>query len=610
MDRSRHPAVLLVAALAAISTLYLNSLVPVPPRRIAAEMVSDLSAARYLDNVRYLASDQMKGRGDGTPELDRAADYIASQFRLWGLRPMGDNGTYFQSFEITTAASPGLHNDLEFNGDHLRINEDFSPILFSSSAAVDGPLMFAGYGITAPELNYDDYGNADAGGKVAVVLRQPSDGNAASHFARHASLIDKTINAKRHGAKAVIFINYLGQPEQDLLKVARTEDTSDLGIPAIYAKRDALSGVFKTAGKDIAALEKKMETDMKPVSFDVPGTHVHVATDLVRTRKTVRNVVAAVTGSDATIQNEWVVVGAHYDHLGLGDQYSLAPSQIGQIHHGADDNASGTAGVLELARLAAKNKNEWRRSVLFITFAGEELGLLGSSNFVNHPTIPIRNAMAMLNMDMIGRLNNERLFIGGVGTSPTFKPWLELMNKPIHLQLDYSDSGYGASDHTSFNAKKIPVLFFFSGLHTDYHKPSDTSDKINSKGAIQVLSLVYMMLDRTANETGRIEYSEVQQPQTPASGGGGGYGPYFGSVPDFRDDLKGVLFADVQANSPAAKAGLKQGDLLVEFDGKRIQNLYDFTYALRAKKPGDVVAVVVKRNGDDLKADVTLEARR
>jgi len=218
----------------------------------------------------------------------------------------------------------------------------------------------------------------------------------------------------------------------------------------------------------------------------------------------------------------------------------------------------------------------------------------------------------MINMDMIGRLKSSgQLYVGGVGTSPPFKSWLEEFNKAsVNLQLDYTDSGYGASDHMSFNAKKIPVLFFFSGLHSDYHKPSDTYDKINSNGAIKVLSLVYMMTDRIANDAKRLEYTEVKQPEQASSGSGGGYGPYFGSVPDFRDDLKGVLFADVQNNSPAAKAGLKQGDLMVEFDGKPIENLYDFTYALRAKQPGDVVVVVVKRNGQTVKVDVKLEARR
>jgi hypothetical protein len=283
---------------------------------------------------------------------------------------------------------------------------------------------------------------------------------------------------------------------------------------------------------------------------------------------------------------------------------------VGQVHHGADDNASGTAGVLELARLAAKSKHQWKRSVLFMTFAGEEIGLLGSAYFANHPLIPLTNITAMFNMDMIGRLTNDRLFVGGVGTSPTFRPWLEEFNRAVHFQLDYSDSGYSASDHMSFNAKKIPVLFFFSGLHSDYHKPSDTYEKINAAGAVKVLSLVYVMTDKLASDTQHLQYTEVQQPRQPAAGSGGGYGPYFGSVPDFRDDLKGVLFADVRNDSPAAKAGLKQGDLMVQFDGKPIENLYDFTYALNTKKVGDVVVVVVKRNGQELKVDVTLEARR
>jgi hypothetical protein len=213
-------------------------------------------------------------------------------------------------------------------------------------------------------------------------------------------------------------------------------------------------------------------------------------------------------------------------------------------------------------------------------------------------------------MDMIGRVTNNRLFIGGVGTSPSLKQIVEDLNKPAGLDLNFSDSGYGSSDHTSFNAKKIPVLFFFSGLHTDYHKPSDTADKINAEGAVKVLSVVYGTVDRLAGDTQRLPYHEIAQPPQAGRGGGGGYGPYFGSVPDFRDDLKGVLFSDVQNNSPAAKAGLKAGDLMVEFDGKQILTLSDYAYALRTKKPGDIVAVIVKRNGQDVKTDVTLEARR
>jgi hypothetical protein len=566
--------------------------------------------------VKYLAGDELKGRGDGTPELDKAADYIASQFRLWGLRPMGDNNTYFQKFELITGATIGSHNELRLGENNLKINEDFVPITFSNRAQVDGFIVFAGYGITAPELHYDDYQGIDANGKIVVVLRhEPQEDDPKSpfdgkNFTRHASFINKAINAKQHGATGIIFITDLNHDDEQVGSATRTEETDDLGIPAAHAKRGPFLSLFKSAGKDVAAIQKKIDIDLKPQSFEPPAMYARIATDIVRTKKTVRNVVAALAGSDTTIQNEWVIIGAHYDHLGLGDRNSMAPSQIGQIHHGADDNASGTAGVLELARLASQNKREWKRSLLFITFAGEELGLLGSAQFVSHPAIPLNSVMAMINMDMIGRLNGDKLYVGGVGTSPAFKPWLEEFNKPVHLQLDYSDSGYGSSDHMSFNAKKIPVLFFFSGLHTDYHKPSDTYDKINAPGAIKVLSLVYMMMDRLSRDIERLDYTEVKEPQAPTGGSGGGYGPYFGSVPDFTEGLNGVLFADVQNNSPAAKAGLKQGDLMTQFDGKPIQNLYDFTYALRAKKPSDVVAVTVKRGGQDVKVNVTLEARK
>jgi aminopeptidase YwaD len=613
--QKRHNLWVVSVSLAALAILYLNPVISLPATRFAAEVVADLSESRYFEYVKYLSSDDMKGRASGSPELDKAADYIASQFRSWGLRPMGDGNTYFQRFQVTTGAQLGPNNDLQVNGSKLKINEQYVPIIFSNTARFDGPVVFAGFGITAPNLHYDDYAGINANGKIVVVLRhepQESDPNSVfdgTNFTNHASFVNKAINAKQHGARGIIFITDVYHTDEQVGPATRTAETDDLGIPSFHAKREPLLSLFKAAGKDLEAIQKQIDTDLKPQSFDLAARAL-ISTDVVRTRKTVRNVVAGIPGSDPVLKNEWVVVGAHYDHLGLGDRSSLAPSQVGQIHHGADDNASGTSGVLEIARLAAKNKQQWKRSVLFMTFAGEELGLLGSSHFVNYPTVPLNSVVGMINMDMIGRINNNRLFIGGVGTSPNFKSWLEEFNRTVQLQLDYSDSGYGASDHTSFNSKKIPVLFFFSGLHTDYHKPSDTYDKINANGAVKVLSLVYLTAEKMATDTKRFEYTEVQQPKPGTAGSGGGYGPYFGSVPDFRDDLKGVLFADVQNNSPAAKAGLKQGDLLTEFDGKPIQNLYDFTYALQATKVGDVVVVVVKRNGQDVRVNVTLEARR
>ena len=582
----------------------------------ARQRITELSTERYMKDVTFLARDEMKGRGNGMAELDIAADYIAEQFRLAGLTPKGENGTYFQPFEVTTGAQLGAKNELAIAGTALKITDDFVPIMISNTAEFDGPLVFAGYGITAPELNYDDYAGLDVTDKIVVVLRhEPQENNAQSKFdgtnyTRHAPFVNKAINARLHGAKGIVFLSDPLHRDEEVGPATRRIESSDMGIPAIHAKRAAFARVFTAAGKDLAQIQTEIDRDLQPRSFDLPATRGHIATEVTRIKKTVRNVIGALEGSDPMLKNEWVVVGGHYDHLGFGERDSMTPSQVGQIHHGADDNASGTSGVLELARLAANDDRQWKRSALFMAFAAEEIGLLGSAHFVNNPTVPLGSITAMINLDMIGRITNNRVFVGGVGTSPNYKTMIEQLNAGTGLQLDFSDSGYGSSDHTSFNSKKIPVLFFFSGLHTDYHKPSDTYDKINADGAVKVASLVYGMMDRVANDNDRPAYVEVQRPAQPGRGGGGGYGAYFGSVPDFREDIQGVLFADVVNDSPAAKAGLKAGDIMIEFDGKPIQRLPDYAFLLRSKQPGDVVVVVVKRNNENVRVNVTLEQRR
>jgi hypothetical protein len=305
-----------------------------------------------------------------------------------------------------------------------------------------------------------------------------------------------------------------------------------------------------------------------------------------------------------------VVIGAHYDHLGRGNFDSLAPSQIGQIHPGADDNASGTAGVLELARLLSPQRGQLKRSILFMNFAGEELGLLGSAGWVKTPTRPLAKAVAMINMDMIGRIRDNKVYIGGVGTGSTFKAVLEQAQKEKPFKVEYSAGGYSSSDHTSFVSKKIPVLFFFSGLHSDYHRPSDTWDKINAPSAARLLDLVEDVAVQLANASEPPAFQVVAEEKPPGGGGGSGYGPYFGSIPDFGQEVSGVKFSDVKPNSPAAKAGLKAGDILVQFGDKPIKNLYDFTDALRRSKVGDVVEVKVMRDGQPITASVKLEQRK
>jgi hypothetical protein len=378
------------------------------------------------------------------------------------------------------------------------------------------------------------------------------------------------------------------------------------GIVLVQVKNDAADAWFRAAGKSLDNAQLEIAHSGKPASFAFPDQlHMSIKVDIETTRATVDNVLAYLPGKT----DEYVIVGAHYDHLGRGNYDSLAPSQIGQIHPGADDNASGTAGVMELARVFAPLKGQLQRGILFTSFAGEELGLLGSAHWVQEPTMPLDKAVAMLNMDMIGRIKDDKVYIGGVGTGSTLKATLEQISSKSNFKIEYSPGGYSASDHTSFVTKRIPVLFFFSGLHSDYHKPSDTWDKINSSSAARLVDVVGGTALQLASASERPTFVTVVEDK-PLAGSGGGYGPYFGSIPDFGQVENGVKFSDVKPGSPAAKSGLKAGDILVQFGDKPIKNLYDFTDALRRSKVGDVVEVTVMRDGKPLKASVKLEQRK
>jgi hypothetical protein len=602
--RKRSLAAFLFCLLLVVSSLSAGSL-----------PLSELSADRYMQHVKFLASDDLKGRGNGTPELEKAAEYIAAQFKAIGLSPS------FQKFEITTGVEFGSKNALQVAGASKQRDKDFLTMPISTSGTYEGPIVFVGYGITAKNLNWDDYEGIDVKDKAVLVLRHdPEETNPNGRFAKDPAepntFVSKARNARQHGAKAILFItdpNNHGSAPDTLPKEIAGLEARDMSIVALQTTRAAVAPLFEKLGKTVADVQREIDSSRKPQSFELPNSKVRAVGDVKPVRKTVRNVLASVTGSDPQLKNQWLVIGAHYDHLGMGDEnHEMYKSDVGQIHHGADDNASGTAGVLELARLIQNNKQSFKRSVLFMTFSGEELGLFGSSNFVNNPTVPLSSITGMINMDMIGRLETRSLNVMGTGTSPDFKTWVEEANKDIGLPLTLSNGGHEGSDHISFDGKRIPILFFFSGLHSDYHRPSDTADKIDAKGAIKVLSLAASAAERIANAPAKLQYTEVKEdrPQGGQGGGGSPYGTYFGSVPDFRDDLTGVLFADVRADSPAGKAGLKPGDLLVEFAGEPIKNLYDFTDALAAKKPGDVVAVVVKRGTQSIKVNVTLEARK
>ncbi len=586
---------------------------------------SRFSAQEFLEPVKVLSSDRFKGRGDGTPELDEAADYIATRFRQFRLKPAGDNGTYLQHFTLIIGAKLGPHNAAVYRCGptirRLEVEQDFAPLSFSANAAAEGSLVFAGYGITAPEYQYDDYQGLDAKGKIVIVLRhEPQENDDHSVFAgrlltSHADIASKAINAKNHGAVAMILVNDMGnhpnQPD-DLLRLNEVNGPTEMSIPLIQVRASTVDGWLSLSGHSLDELRQAIDKDLSNHSMALDA-HARLAlnVDIERIHRQVANVIAELPGSDPVLSKQYIIVGAHYDHLGLGGHNSLAPSQQGQIHHGADDNASGTSGVLELADALAHAPRRTRHSIVFVTFAGEEIGLLGSAYYAEHPKFPLRQTTAMLNMDMIGRVSGNRLFIGGIGTSPGFHQLLEAANRSVKFDLSYSKSGYGASDHTSFATHEVPVLFFFSGLHSDYHKPSDTWDKIDAGAGARVVELVANVVDGLDRLNYKPQYVRVAEPPSSAPSGSGGYGPYFGSIPDFGQvEHGGVKFADVRDASPAGKAGLKAGDVLVEFDGKTIDNLQEFSYALRSHKPGDKVMVTVLRGGKKFTSEVTLEVRK
>ena len=586
---------------------------------ISSTAIGTADPQRYLNDIRNLSAPAMEGRGAGTKGIARAAHLIASRYKSLGLKPAGTN-SYFQPFTVTTGARIKGNNHLTVETGtakrELKVNQDYVPFSFSASGSVSGPLVFGGYGASADEFKYDDYGDLDVKDKIVVLLRYEPEGFAAKSghagLTQHSQLVTKAINARNHGAKAVVLLNgKLADGEEDLLtRFGSVSGPEDAGIVFIQVRNAVVESWLQAAGKSLSEVQKQINTTTKPDSFALPeNLRISVKVGIQSTRATVNNVLAYLPGK--TDEDEYVIVGAHYDHLGRGNVDSLAPSQIGQIHPGADDNASGTAGVLELARLFAPRQGQLQRGILFASFAGEELGLLGSAHWVKEPTLPLDKCVAMLNMDMIGRIKDKKVFIGGVGTGSTFKPLLEQAGSKSDLKLEYSASGFAASDHTSFVTKKIPVLFFFSGLHSDYHKPSDTWDKINPNDAAFLLDLVSNVSAQLADAAERPAFITVVEDRPgPVSGGGTGYGPYFGSIPDFGQVENGVRFSDVRPGSPAAKAGLKGGDVLIQFGDKPIKNLYDFTDALRRSKVGDEVEVKVLRDGQPITAKVKLEQRK
>jgi hypothetical protein len=572
----------------------------------------EITSEEIKDHIFYLASDELKGRFSGTPELETAANYIDNKFREYGLTPLFNND-YKQSFAFISGIELTEQNSLEFNigGETVSLEtaKDYTPAPFSDNVSAESELVFVGYGISTPSLNYDDYENIDVKNKIVLALRyNPEYDNPHSEFDAYSSFRQKTTVAREKGARAIIFVNG-HEPKNDednLMEFKYDMGSAVKGIGALHLKRNFADILFESQGFNFKNYQDSISQNKKPSSFLLKKINVKVKTGVQVVEKESWNVAGYLEGNDPELKKEYIVIGAHFDHLGMGVTGSLYRGDEPQVHNGADDNASGTSGVLELAEKFANEKNKLKRSVLFVTFSGEELGLLGSSYFVNNTPIPVSQMNTMINMDMIGRLNEkDELIVYGAGTAANWKELLNSTNS-YNFNLSFHDEGYGPSDHSSFYGKGIPVLFFFTGTHTDYHRPGDDAEKINFTGQERILNYIYDITYKINTAEIKPEYVNVPRKET---GTDGGWKVYVGTIPDYAANVEGFKISGVNEGSPAQKGGIQSEDIIISFGGKKITNIYDYVYALQKHVPGDVVEVIVNRNGEEVKLEVELGAR-
>jgi hypothetical protein len=553
---------------------------------VAQQSDREPSPSKLQQHVSYLASDALDGRRTGTPGANDAARYIAGEFSRAGLRPGSGPmarkpraiiASYLQTFPYVGRVELGKNNVLSTSGETFRAGEDWMPLGISANQTLDVTgIVNAGYGITANELNHNDYKGTYSKNQVAIIRSGTPDGdNPHGKFTTAGQLRFKVAAAQSAGVGALLIISTEDDLKNDPLARLRYDNAGLAGIPVAVISKQA-------AEKLANAKELKLTTDV--VRAEVPAY----------------NVVGVLDGSDPVLKNETIILGAHYDHLGRGGEGSLAP-RSGEIHHGADDNASGTAGLIELARIFGAQRPKLKRTLVFIAFGGEEEGLLGSNYYVNHPVVPLGKTIAMINMDMIGRMKDSKLMIGGVGTATEWRPLLAQTD----FSLTLSDDGFGPSDHSSFYSKQIPVLFFFTGTHNDYHKPSDTFDKINYNDEARILNLVARIVRDIDAADKRLTYTTAKSepPRT------GGFRVYLGTIPNYADTTEGLLLDGVRDDSPAAKAGLKAGDRIVKIGARDVKNVYDYTAALGEMKAGQEYVFEVMRGTERLTLKITPAAR-
>jgi hypothetical protein len=611
------------------------ALIALPVAAFAAEPSPALK--RMKRDVTYLASEKLEGRGVETEGIKKAGAYIAAAFREAGLRPGGKDGTYFQPFTVPIGrphlAAPNTLALTGPNGKRLALKSgtSFTPTALTASGKLSAGLVFVGYGITTSHPAYDDYAGADVKGKWVVILRRtPRTEQEKNPFDDSlAALSTKVENAAEHGAVGVIFVNdaSFGKDGDPLMKFDyRAGDPAD--FPVLHLKRSVLGQLLAAEGEKLSAIEKQIDASLKPHTVALAGWTATAEVSVERPSVPTRNVIGVAEGS-GPLADETVVIGAHYDHVGRGEIGSMGGKAAkGKIHYGADDNASGTTGLMELARRIGAMKDRVGRRIVFVAFSGEERGLYGSKYYVKHPIFPLTKTALMLNMDMIGRVVEvadeaafkkvlgvaaiagpsgpvvpalrDRVVVYGTGTAPGLADLVDVVNRSLHFKLLKVPGGRGPSDHDSFYRKRVPVLFFFSGTHRDYHRPSDTADKINVAGMKKVTDMVEALALHFATAPDRPKYlvtsggwsdptDDSPRVSRPAA-------PKLGIMPgNYEAKEGGLLVEEVSPGGAAEKGGVKARDVIIEIAGRPVKNIQTYMTAMAAQKAGRPIDVVVLR---------------
>lgn len=564
-----------------------------------AQVDHRVTADEITGHISFLASDSLKGRKPGTLESKVAADYIRNRLADAGLHLIDEDG--FQYFELVTGVKMGEQNRMNINGMKLEIGEEYTPLSFSENATVTAPAVFVGYGfdIINDSVQWNDYASLDVDGKWAVMFRgAPDAGDPTGKFRGNVKERMKVMMAKDHGAAGVILINAPSADQDDkLMHVQYDKSPATAGIPVIQMKYGILDSLMKTFGMNLKNVAVSIKSGMSPFVFSIPYVF-SVQTDVIHQKARTQNVVAMLEGDHRELREEIIVIGAHYDHLGMGGpgSGSRALDTIA-VHYGADDNASGVAGVIELAEYLALADNQPDRSIVFIAFGAEEMGLVGSKYFVENPPVDLDNVVAMINFDMIGRLKEDKsIAIGGTGTSEETEDILDQLKARTSLKLNYSKEGYGPSDHAAFYTAGIPVFFISTGAHSDYHTPMDRAEFINATGQVEVLEFTAGLIGELASRDERLAFKEAGP--TSRSRSGYSFKVTLGIMPDFTGSSNDGLRVDaVRPDGPAHRGGMKKGDRIVAMDGKPVENIYDYMGRLKQFESGQTITVDVIRNG-------------